>query len=242
MSGRDRIVAMVLVVLVAIAAGWMLLVSPERQKASKLTTQVEAAKAQVSTAEGQLASARQAEAKYSSAYSAIVNLGKAVPATQEVPSLIYELEGITSKRHVGFNSIVNGAGSSASGSTPAAAAAGFTQLPFTFTFEGGFFDLEHLFGALTAFTNHDASGGLNVSGRLLTVQSVKLAPVGTVKVGSSATQTLTGTITASAYVLPAGAGLTDGATPSSPAGATTPSPTSSSATSPAAPAVVKVTP
>jgi len=242
MSGRDRIVAMVLAVLVVIAAGWMLLVSPERKEASKLSTQVEAAQAQVNAAEGQLANARAAEARYSSAYTAVVNLGKAVPPTQEVPSLIYELEGVTNKRKVEFNSIVNGAGSSASEPPPAAAAAGFTQLPFTFTFEGGFFDLEHLFAGLTSFTDHDKSGGLRVSGRLLTVQSVKLTPVAASSKGGSGTSTLTGTITASAYVLPAGAGLTNGATPSSPAGSTTPSPASSPSTSPAAPAVARVTP
>jgi Tfp pilus assembly protein PilO len=242
MSGRDRIVAMVLVVLVVIAAGWMLLVSPERKEANKLSSQVATAKGLLSAAEGQLADARAAEAKYSSAYTAVVDLGKAVPPTQEVPSLIYELEGATNKRNVEFNSIVNGSSSSTSSSTPAAAAAGFTQLPFTFTFEGGFFDLEHLFAALTSFTNHDKSGGLQVSGRLLTVQSVKLVPATATTKSGSTKSTLSGSISASAYVLPAGAGLTDGATPSSPTGATTPAPASSSSTSPAAPAVARVTP
>jgi hypothetical protein len=55
-----------------------------------------------------------------------------------------------------------------------------------------------------------------VSGRLLTLQAVKLEPAGTE--GSS--RQLTGTITATAYVLPASQGLTAGATPTSP---TTPS-------------------
>jgi Tfp pilus assembly protein PilO len=248
MSGRDRIVAMVLVVLVVIAAGWMLLVSPERKEADKLQTQVQTAQGEVTTAEGQLADARAAQAKYSSAYAAIVNMGKAVPATQEVASLIYELEGVTNKKRVAFDSIASsGSGSSSGpGSTPAATAAGFTQLPFTFTFEGGFFDLEHLFAALTAFTTHDGSGGLEVSGRLLTVQSVKLAPAASSQPGSSSqgsSSKLTGTITASAYVLPAGAGLTGGATPSSPTGEAGASPATSSAAGSSTPAAVaRVTP
>jgi len=62
-----------------------------------------------------------------------------------------------------------------------------------------------------------------VSGRLLTLQAVKLEPAGTE--GSS--HQLTGTITATAYVLPASQGLTAGATPSAPA---TPSTTSASST------------
>lgn len=239
MSARDRIVAMVVVVLVVVAGGWKLLVSPERTEADKLTTQIEAAQGEVTAEESKLADARAAQTKYSSAYAAIVNLGKAVPASQEVPSLIYELEGATNNKSVEFNSIVNGAGAAADASTPAAAAAGFTALPFTFTFEGRFFDLEHLFAQLTSFTTHNASGGLRVSGRLLTVQSVKLTPAANGPVGSTGTQTLSGTITASAYVLPAGAGLTDGATPSSPTGA---APSAAGSTSATAPAIARVTP
>ena len=51
-------------------------------------------------------------------------------------------------------------------------------MPFTFIFNGGFFDLEHLFQrSSTASPRRTASGELSVSGRLLTIQSVKLAPV-----------------------------------------------------------------
>ena len=49
-------------------------------------------------------------------------------------------------------------------------------MPFTFVFNGSFFDLEHLFHQLNSFTERTSSGGLQVSGRLLTIQSVKLAP------------------------------------------------------------------
>jgi type II secretion system (T2SS) protein M len=248
MKGRDRIIAMVAAVLVVVVGGWMLLVSPERKKATELDTKVASAQSEVSTAQGEVTSAQAAKAKYSSAYASVVQLGKAVPASQEVSSLIYQLEGATSDKHVQFNSIVNGAGASATSATsatPAAAvSAGFTQMPFTFIFEGGFFDLEHLFGQLTSFTNYTPGGQLNVRGRLLTVQSVKLAPSGTStgKPSSSTKQTLTGTITASAYVLPAGSGLTAGATPTGPTAAAGATPATSTPTSTTAPAVARVTP
>jgi hypothetical protein len=110
-------------------------------------------------------------------------------------------------------------------------------MPFTFGFSGGFFDLERLFRQLTAFTTHQGPNGLRVSGRLLTIQSVKLSP----ETGSAgSTQKLTGTVTATAYVLPSGTDLTAGATPAAPAGAT--AAPSSSAGSPTTPAVAKVTP
>lgn len=250
MTGRDRIVLIAVLVLVALGGAWMLVVSPKRQQASKLSTQVAEAQTQLATAEGQLATARAAQSQYAAAYASILSLGKAVPPSQEVPSLIYQLTRATNQKKVNFTSIASassggsGSGSSAASAASSAASAGFSQMPFTFIFEGGFFDLEHLFQQLNGFTVRGASGGLQVSGRLLTVQSVKLAPVGSGSQGG-ATHTapkLSGTVTATAYVLPAGAGLTGGATPASPAGASTSPSTSGAASSPTAPAIARVTP
>lgn len=249
MTGRDRIVLIVVVMLAVLGGAWMLVVSPERKQASKLNAQVAAAKAELAEAETQLAGARAAQTQYASAYSSIVNLGKAVPAEQEVPSLIYQLAQASNQQQVDFNSISSGAGATASSSassaaTAATAAAGFSQMPFTFVFNGGFFDLEHLFTQLTAFTARTSSGALKVSGRLLTIQSVKLAPVVTnTGPGKKAKSTLSGTITATAYQLPAGQNVTGGATPTSPTGASTPaSSTTGAASSPTAPAIARVTP
>ncbi len=70
-----------------------------------------------------------------------------------MPSLIYQLAQASNQQQVDFDSISSvtstapGATSAAS-SAAAKAAAGFTQMPFTFVFNGGFFDLEHLFKQL----------------------------------------------------------------------------------------------
>jgi Type II secretion system (T2SS), protein M len=251
MTGRDRMVLIAVVIIAVLGGAWMLVVSPERDQASKLTTQVAEAKTQLATAEGALAHAHAAQSQYATAYASIVSLGKAVPASQELPSLIYQLTLASNQKKVDFASIVSGAGgsggsSSATAAPTAAAATGFSQMPFTFVFDGSFFDLEHLFQQLNRFTLRGASGGLQVSGRLLTVQSVKLVPVetGPQQVGvSSGPKLLTGAITATAYVLPAAQGLTGGATPTSPAGATTPATsTGGAASAPSAPAIARVTP
>lgn len=236
MAGRDRIVLMVLVSLVFVAAGWMLVVSPKRKEAKTIETTVATAQTELSAAEGKLSETKAAQARYSSAYSSVVSLGKAVPASQEVPSLVVQLEQASNQHDVSFNSIA-AAGTTSGSSTPTATA-GFTQMPFTFIFGGGFFSMEHLFRQLTAFTTHTAGGGLQVSGRLLTIQSVKLAPEAAEK-GKAAK--LTGTVTATAYVLPASQGLTDGATATSPTGATTPA-SAGSTSAATAPAVARVTP
>ena len=83
MTGRDRIVIIAVAVLAMLAAGWILVVSPERKQASKLAGEVSAAQAQLSTAEGQLSNARAAQSQYAAAYSSVVSLGKAVPAERK---------------------------------------------------------------------------------------------------------------------------------------------------------------
>ena len=255
MTGRDRIVLIVFASLAVLAAVWLLAVSPERKQATKLATQVSAAQAQLATAESEVANARGAQARYSAEYASVVSLGKAVPPSQEVSSLIYQLDQASNQKQVEFNSITSGSGgagaspaSAAAPATPGAALAGFTQMPFTFIFNGSFLDLYHLFQQLNHYTLRTASGGLEVSGRLLTIQSLKLAPVtgaeqGAGKAGGKSAEQLTGTISATAYVLPASQGLTGGATPASPGGGASPAAAGSGAAgSPTTPAIVRANP
>jgi Tfp pilus assembly protein PilO len=230
MTARDRLVLTGMVVLALLAGAWFVVVAPEREKAAALNTQVSAATAQLQSAEGTLASARSSEAQYRAAYASIVNLGKAVPASEEVPSLVYQLAHLADAKHVEFSSITNGS-SSATSATPAAEPATFTVMPFTLTFAGTYADLYELFRGLDSSTVRTASGGLQISGRLLTVQSVKLSPAQ----GAGGSGEVTGTIDADAYVLPAGEALTPGSSASSP---TTGAPSSSAASSPTTPAVV----
>jgi len=247
MTGRDRTVLIVVVVGAVLAAAWLLVVSPERKKASTLGTQISAAQAQLASAEGQLHDAQGAQQQYASDYAAIVSLGKAVPPSQEVPSLIYQLEQASSNKRVEFASIVSGSGSASSSSASsagssaavAAASAGFSQMPFTFVFNGTFFDLEHLLSQLNGFTSR-TTAGLQVSGRLLTIQGLKLSPLvsGNSQGSSKGPAALSGTITATAYVLPASQGLTGGASAVSPI----PASTTGAASSPTTPAVARVTP
>jgi hypothetical protein len=245
MTARDRIVLMAVIVLVILGAGWMLVVSPERDQASSLSAQVTSAKTALATAEGELTKARAAQSQYSAAYDSIVGLGKAVPASDEVPSLIYELAKATEQKHVFFSSISSSGGSGSAAASAAAAAgapAAFTALPFSFVFDGSFFNLEELFRKLTSLTTRTPSGALKVSGRLLTIQSVSLSPGGTGSSSASSNQ-LTGDIGATAYVLPGGQTVTGATGAAAPAGATPASTTTGASSSSAtAPATVTVTP
>jgi Tfp pilus assembly protein PilO len=249
MTSRDRLVLIGLGALAVLAAVYLLLVSPERKQANSLSSQVSAASAQLATAESKLAGARADQARYSSAYASVVKLGKAVPASEEVPALIYQLAQASDGKHVDFASISTGATAASGAAAPAAASsaavvasAGFTQMPFTFIFNGSYDDLYRLFKQMNAFTARTSSGGLQVSGRLLTIQGAKLSP-STVTTGGKSVEELTGTVTATAYVLPASQTVTGGATASSPAApATTPASGSGSTSSASAPAIARVTP
>jgi hypothetical protein len=238
---------MIVAVLVVLGGGWVLVVSPERKQASKLQSEVNTAQSQLQAAESTLANARSAQSRYSAAYSSIVKLGKAVPPGREVPSLVYELARASSQKHVDLSSIVYGASGGASGSGSSAQTAGstvggFTQMPFTFVFNGNFNDLYNLFQQLNHYTVRTHSGTINVTGRLLTIQGAKLAPLLVGGESSSGIQ-LSGTINATAYVLPATQGLTGGASPSSPSSSSaTPASASGGAGSPVAPAVVRAAP
>jgi Tfp pilus assembly protein PilO len=173
-----------------------------------------------------------------------VSIGKAVPPTAEVPALIDQLAQASSAKSVDFSSITTSSSAApASSASSAAASVSVSEEPFTLVFEGSFFDLEHLLQRLTDFATLTPAGDLQVSGRLLTIQSVKLAPgaESSSTSGKTATSNLSGTITATAYVLPAAQGLTATSTASA-TGAATPASTTATPSSPTAPAVVKVNP
>ncbi len=246
MTGRDRIVMTLVLAIAILGAAWVLVVSPERKQASALNKQVEAAQTQLASAEGKLSSAHAAQSQYASAYASVVSLGKAVPASQEVPALIEELQQASNQKQVAFSSITSAitTSSSADSSTSvsaSASSAAFKALPFTFVFEGSYFDLEHLFDQLTQFATLTNSGDLQVSGRLLTVQSVKLTPAGSES--GKGTSALSGSITATAYVLPASQGLTgaSGASASTGSGAS-PAASTAAPSSPTSPAIVRLNP
>jgi Tfp pilus assembly protein PilO len=242
MTMRDRLVVIGILLVVVLAGGWLMIVKPERNKASQLEAEVLTAQGQLSSAQGKLAQAREAQARYRVAYAAIVRMGKAVPAGQEVPALVYQLDRASQSKHVSFESISTSSSSSSSAAS-VGAASGFSQLPFTFAFSGSFADLSRLLARLDNFTSSTRSGALLVNGRLLTIQSVNLTPqTSSSGQGHSAAATLSGTITATAYTLPVGQGLTAGAGSGGPASAAQPVSSAGSSSSSTTPAVVEAHP
>ena len=254
MSARDRIVLMAIAVVAVLGAAWMLAVKPAREKASKAAGEVCAARAQLTTVQSEVTTAGSARRRYRAAYASLATLGIAVPTSSEVPSLMYAIDQASGRKHVEFTSISNGSSSGSSGSggssAGAAATAGFKQMPLTFVFNGTYRDLIAFLKQIEGFTTQGPSNTLQVSGRLLTVQSITFASGaagssgGSPQSGSSSSAhagEMSWTIAATAYALPAPA-----TTPTAPSSAGSPAaqPTSSaSSASPAGtPAVVRATP
>ena len=245
MTTRDRIFLTIVVAGAMLAGVYLMAVSPERKKAAALGKTVAAAQAQVQAAQSTQAAALAAQRKYPEAYATVVRLGKAVPPSTQEPSLVYQLDHLANAK--GTNLLQLDASTSAAPAVTAPAtaatatgAAAFTSKAYTLQFTGTFFDLYHVFNSLNAFTLDQGSGQLNVSGRLLTINSASLT--------ATSPGQLTGAISVTAYYVPAAQGLTAGATAAGPATSAAGSPSAQPATGSAAPAatpapaVVKATP
>jgi hypothetical protein len=279
-TSRDRIVGLVVGAVALLGAFWFLALSPKRKDAADLSAKITQAQQRLDTARQSVATATAARKRYDVDYAAVAKLGKAVPADDDVASLVYQLNHVSQDAHIDFRSIkLNSSGAtpppaappvaqaaavaSASGdnssssssststtsssTTPPATgvpasqtaaaglppgstvgSAGFPTMPFSFVFDGSFFDMEHFFSGIQRFATLNGDQ-LSVRGRLLTVDGFTLTAsrFGFPKVKAS--------INATAYLVPQDQGATGGATPAGPGTPATASTTAPSG-SPTAPA------
>jgi Tfp pilus assembly protein PilO len=178
MKPRDRLVVSVLVAAAGIAAIWVGLISPKRHDAAQLGTQLTAAQGRLGTAESQLAQAKAAEAGYTANLQVVKSLYKAVPADDGVPRLVVSLDRTSHHKRVDFRVITvpAAAATPAAPTTPGAAEAvpgGLSPISFTFTFAGGYIDLQKFLSSVHDYTLLKGSRVI-AHGRLLTIQSVAL--------------------------------------------------------------------
>lgn len=124
MTTRDRTVVMVLALFATVAAFWFLLLSPKRDTAVSLKGDVSAAQAELSTARAAAQSAVSAKATYAQDYKAVADLGKAVPADDDVPSLVFQLQNASVKSKISFDSIKLTGAAAPAAAAPAAATTG----------------------------------------------------------------------------------------------------------------------
>jgi hypothetical protein len=121
MKSSNRLIVSILVVAGLALAFWMLLLSPKREEADKLSAEAGQLQVALSEAQSKAAEATAARQEFPSDYRQLVVLGQAVPAGDETSSLLVELSTIAKTTKVKFDSIQlesAGTSSSASVSTP----------------------------------------------------------------------------------------------------------------------------
>lgn len=232
MTGRDRTVVLVLLLVGLLGAAWFLVLSPQRDDASQLSGQIAVERQQLQSAVSDVAAGLAAKRGYSHDYATVARLGTAVPEDDGVASLVVQVQQAAKASKTDFRSLKVGGGSSPSAPPPpapaggpapatpvvtatlppgaAVGAAGFPTMPFSFQFRGDFFHLSDFIGRLQRFLVV-RNRSLAVSGRFMTLDGISLGA------GPKGFPQMQAAVRATTYLLPPTQGLTNGATPSGPA-------------------------
>ena len=132
-----------------------------------------------------------AQAHYKANYATVARLGKAVPADDDVRSLLVQLDAAAKRtrrrlphdrrrqRRRRRRRPTRRPRPRAAARRPgrvAVGTAGFSAMPFTFTFKGSFFDARRLLHAARALRHGQATSSIDVTGRLLRLESITLTP------------------------------------------------------------------
>jgi hypothetical protein len=125
LTDRDKKVVMVVVPLVALLAYWFLLLSPQRKEAATAGTELSKQQDASKNARAQLAQMKSAKVSFASDYSQLVRLGKAIPRSVDMPSLIVQLDRAARGTGIKFRRIATGQRSNATPTaTPASGGSG----------------------------------------------------------------------------------------------------------------------
>jgi Tfp pilus assembly protein PilO len=224
---RNTMILAVVAIAAVAGAYWFMLLAPKRELATSLSAQIALKETELQTAQADEAKNLRARASYRSNFATVARLGKAVPPDDDVRSLMVQIDGAAGSSHVDFRSITVGGGSTApvAGTAPASTVvgppgsspvgtAGFATMPFSLGFKGSYFNLGSFFQRIDRFvTVRDR--GLDVTGRLVVLDSIELTPDG-------AFPNIKAQISATTYLVPKTEGLLAGATPAAPGTATPP--------------------
>lgn len=233
---NNALIGAMLLVAALATAFWILTLSPTRDEASKLDTQVTQLESSLSQHEAEIATSEEARRHFPTDYEHLVVLGKAVPSDDETPSLLVQLNHIANKADVRFQTLTLEASSaegeaeasslsSASGepisATEATASlmplgasvgpAGLAVMPYQLTFTGSFFKIADFIEGLDSLVK-TTNEKVGVDGRLITINGFSLAEESEAKFPA-----LQASFSVTTYLTPPSQGTTAGASPEGPA-------------------------
>lgn len=118
---RSNLVIFLLPLLALFGAVWMLVLSPKRQQAAELETEVAGLQAELSAQEELAAGAEVAREEFPRAYRRLVVLGKATPEDDDTSSLLVQLDRIAGSTGVKFIALSADAGAAEAAPPPVTA-------------------------------------------------------------------------------------------------------------------------
>jgi Tfp pilus assembly protein PilO len=222
--------AMLLVAVVA-TAFWILALSPKREEASKLDTQVKQLESSLAQHESEVVTAKEARVEFPVNYQRLVVLGSAVPSDDETPSLLVQVNHIANDAGVRFQTLkLEASGGEEAETSPlsttegetvsateasasllplgaAIGPAGLAVMPYSLTFTGDFFKIADFIKGLDSLVK-TTNEKVGVDGRLVTINGFSLAEDGEAKFPS-----LQATFSVTTYLTPPSEGTTVGASP-----------------------------
>jgi type IV pilus assembly protein PilO len=153
------IAIVVVALLVVTALGYFLVISPNRSKASELKQETETVQTQIQALRISNAQVRQAEPIR---VADLFRVSKAMPATDDMPGVIIELNRIARDAGIRFESI-----------TPqdASDAGGYLRRPIDLVFDGNYYELSDFLYRLRSLVRV-RGGQLEATGRLFTVNAL----------------------------------------------------------------------
>lgn len=147
--------------LLAIAAVWFLLVSPQRTKATRLEAQVESSQAELSQRRVALANP---SANVTVKPGDLYRLTKALPNETDMPGILLDVNRLAGRNELDFHSITP---------SPQVLGSGYTQQPLAVVVQGRFGDVSRFLGDLRSLVSV-RRGRLDARGRLYSVSHVEM--------------------------------------------------------------------
>jgi len=121
MKGSDKAIVLGVLMAVILAAFYVKVLSPKREKATSLASDVTKLKTQIDQEKRVATFGEQARKDFPAYYGRLVVTGKAVPDQADTASLLVQLSAIANRTHVVFHGISLGSGSGDSSGSAAAA-------------------------------------------------------------------------------------------------------------------------
>jgi Tfp pilus assembly protein PilO len=232
-KSKNVLIGAMLLIAALATAFWILALSPKREEVSKLDAQVQQLEGSLAQHESEIASSEEAREEFPVDYQHLVVLGKAVPSEDETASLLVQLNHVSDKAHVRFQTLtleasaseseagsLTSAGGEPVSATEAAASllplgasvgpAGLAVMPYHLTFTGDFFKIADFIKGLDSLVK-TTNEKVGVDGRLITVNGFSLSEDSEAKFPA-----LQATFSVTTYLTPPSEGTTAGASPEGP--------------------------